>query len=355
MGDFLFERLRTQGRIQPVSLGAISVIFSSQISFAGSLAYCKRDEVYFTILLWQNNGRQNGVSRMLFSELYKIMVNKVTLVGFRGVDRPPGSAPVRTCIAWMDPKLITTGQCVVIPKPAQKKFYFQIIVPRDSGHAIIHKTFVEEIGWQHSIGNTKIRLFRRYDFKSVYEVNINETNLGINAPKIFLKSSNTSTFNHDFGHQLPVTYLWFKRSVCKIRLYGVFRLHLFCTDSHESLGSFHYAVAIAIVKFHLLKTYVQTVGRRSELFHLGAGIPLDPEQLQQIYCDNHTGTTERQGGVKKLKAPLRNGHWKCLFSCILAFMDMKGHFADVITVSAQNRPVDSRSLETDHDHNRQLS
>jgi len=36
---------------------------------------------------------------MLFSELYKITVNEVTFVGFRGGDRPnrpPGSAPVTT-------------------------------------------------------------------------------------------------------------------------------------------------------------------------------------------------------------------------------------------------------------------
>jgi len=30
---------------------------------------------------------------MLFSELYKIMVKKVTFLGFRGGDRPPGSTP----------------------------------------------------------------------------------------------------------------------------------------------------------------------------------------------------------------------------------------------------------------------
>jgi len=52
----------------------------------------------FTTLLWQNNGRQNGlISRMLFSELYKIMVNKVHFAGCRVGERspPPGSAPVQ--------------------------------------------------------------------------------------------------------------------------------------------------------------------------------------------------------------------------------------------------------------------
>ena len=67
--------------------GAISVIFSSQVSL--HFHHCKRDEVYFTTLLWQNNGRQNDlISRMPFSELYKIMVNKVTSVGFRAAIAP---------------------------------------------------------------------------------------------------------------------------------------------------------------------------------------------------------------------------------------------------------------------------
>ena len=56
--------------------GAILVIFGSQVSLR--VHYCRRHEVYFTTLLWQNNGRQNGlISRMLFFELYKIMVKKL--------------------------------------------------------------------------------------------------------------------------------------------------------------------------------------------------------------------------------------------------------------------------------------
>jgi len=40
--------------------------------------YCKRDEAYFTIRQWQNNGRQHGpISPMLFSEFHKTMVKKV--------------------------------------------------------------------------------------------------------------------------------------------------------------------------------------------------------------------------------------------------------------------------------------
>jgi len=43
----------------------------------------------------QNIGRQNGLkSGMLFSELYKIMVKKVTFLGFRGGDRPPLDPPL---------------------------------------------------------------------------------------------------------------------------------------------------------------------------------------------------------------------------------------------------------------------
>jgi len=40
-----------------------------------------------------------ALSRMLFSELYKIMVNKVSFLGFRGRDRPicPLDPPL---IAW---------------------------------------------------------------------------------------------------------------------------------------------------------------------------------------------------------------------------------------------------------------
>jgi len=59
---FTLRRLQqavNQGRIQPVSSdGAISVIFGSQASLW--VHYCKRDGIYFTTMLSQNNGRQNG-------------------------------------------------------------------------------------------------------------------------------------------------------------------------------------------------------------------------------------------------------------------------------------------------------
>jgi len=54
------------------------------------------DEVYSTTLLRQNNGQQNGlISRVLFSELYTILVNKVTFVGFRGANAPIASLWIR--------------------------------------------------------------------------------------------------------------------------------------------------------------------------------------------------------------------------------------------------------------------
>jgi len=69
--------------------GEISVIFGSQVSW--QVHYCKRGEVYFTTLLWPNKRRQNGlISRMLFSEFYKIMVNKVCLGGAIVPVAPPG-------------------------------------------------------------------------------------------------------------------------------------------------------------------------------------------------------------------------------------------------------------------------
>ena len=78
--------------------GAISIIFGSQVSLR--VHYYKRDEVYFTTLLWQNNGRQNGlISRMLFSELCKIMAKRATFVGFRGQISPIAPLWIRS---WLN-------------------------------------------------------------------------------------------------------------------------------------------------------------------------------------------------------------------------------------------------------------
>ena len=55
-----------QEQIHPARLGReILVILSSQVSLR--VHYCKRDEVYFTTLLWQNNGHQNSV---IYCECY---------------------------------------------------------------------------------------------------------------------------------------------------------------------------------------------------------------------------------------------------------------------------------------------
>ena len=76
----------SQGQILPVRLGrAISAMCGSQASL--QVHYCTTDEVVFTILLWQNNGRHIGL---------KSLGNKITFVGFRGAIAPipPGSAPI---------------------------------------------------------------------------------------------------------------------------------------------------------------------------------------------------------------------------------------------------------------------
>jgi len=66
---------------------AISAIFGSRVSLG--VQYSKRYEVHVTTLVWKNIGRKNGfVSRMLFFELYKIILNKVIFVGFRILDPP---------------------------------------------------------------------------------------------------------------------------------------------------------------------------------------------------------------------------------------------------------------------------
>jgi len=79
---------------------ALSVKFGSQVSLQAY--HCKRDEVYSTKLLWQNNGGQNGfMSWMLFSESHKIMMNKITFVGFRGGDRLNCPPPwIRPCSSY---------------------------------------------------------------------------------------------------------------------------------------------------------------------------------------------------------------------------------------------------------------
>ena len=106
------------GLIANMALGGeISVIFGGQVS--SCVHYCKRDEVYFTTLLWQNSGRQNGlISRKLFTELHKITVKKVTFVGFRRGDRynPP----------HLDPPLILTNEIIGLYKGLVRTCFFYL-------------------------------------------------------------------------------------------------------------------------------------------------------------------------------------------------------------------------------------
>jgi len=54
-----------------------------------------------TTVLRQKNRQRNGlISRFLFPELYKIMVNKVTFLGLKGGDRP--NLPLLICSWYND-------------------------------------------------------------------------------------------------------------------------------------------------------------------------------------------------------------------------------------------------------------
>jgi len=80
----------TQRRIQLVSSaggGAISLIFGNQVSFAGSLLWDRWSIHYNTAVTKQWTTKRHCIANDFFSELYKIIVNEVTFVGFR-VDRP---------------------------------------------------------------------------------------------------------------------------------------------------------------------------------------------------------------------------------------------------------------------------
>jgi len=66
-----------QGRNQPVSLGrgAISLILAVKSHYGFATV---RYQAYFTTLLWQNNGRENGlISRMLFPNCSKFWWKKL--------------------------------------------------------------------------------------------------------------------------------------------------------------------------------------------------------------------------------------------------------------------------------------
>ena len=69
--------------------GSLSVKISRNFKFLGQKIGCSTYNTRHQISL---------ILRMLSSELYKIMVNKVTLVGFKGAIPPLGFAPVVTGI-----------------------------------------------------------------------------------------------------------------------------------------------------------------------------------------------------------------------------------------------------------------
>jgi len=75
-----------QGRIQPVTLGGRIQSYPVVMSH---YEFTTVRGTKYTSQHCCNNGRQNGlISWMLFSELYKIMVNKVTFEGFGGIVSP---------------------------------------------------------------------------------------------------------------------------------------------------------------------------------------------------------------------------------------------------------------------------
>jgi len=65
---------------------------------------------------------------MLFSELYKIMVEKVTFVGFRGGDpTPPGSAPDSISVFRLD--LLHSKKCTLTSVCASKyRVHFNCVI-----------------------------------------------------------------------------------------------------------------------------------------------------------------------------------------------------------------------------------
>jgi len=82
------KQYRSKGRIQPVRFGgAILVIFGSQVSIR--VHHCKRDEEYFTTLLWQRiwTAKWPYNAKAVF-QIVQNFGNKVTFVGLRGFDRP---------------------------------------------------------------------------------------------------------------------------------------------------------------------------------------------------------------------------------------------------------------------------
>jgi len=95
----LLNDSQLQGRIQPVRLGR--VISDLTLTVKSHYRLTTVSQTKYTSQ--QNNGRQNGlISRMLFSEMQKNMVKKVTFLGFSWGDRPsrpPLDPPLASSLA----------------------------------------------------------------------------------------------------------------------------------------------------------------------------------------------------------------------------------------------------------------
>jgi len=88
-----FAHITPKPEVNPAS--KIMEIFDSQVSFTGSLLQEKCRILYNTAVTKQWSAKW-PLSRMLFSEWYLTMVNKVTFIGFREGNDPnrlPKSTP----------------------------------------------------------------------------------------------------------------------------------------------------------------------------------------------------------------------------------------------------------------------
>ena len=109
---WLFLYCNYQGRIQPVTLRwEISVIFINQVSLR--VRYCKRGDTFNNTAMKKQWGQNGLILPMLFSELYKIMVNKVTFVFGRRADR-----------IWTSSCRVWTSSCRVWTSSWQDVLFF---------------------------------------------------------------------------------------------------------------------------------------------------------------------------------------------------------------------------------------
>ena len=87
------------GRTHPVTFVGLGDFYNIGSQVSWQLHYCRREKVCFTKLLWKSNRRRrNGlISWLLFSNLHKVVVNKVTFVDFGGAIVPPLDPPQTLC------------------------------------------------------------------------------------------------------------------------------------------------------------------------------------------------------------------------------------------------------------------